>query len=140
MRKLLIALVLLLPVTIAAQDITRTVNERKPGARTLVLGGIFTGSDSAYVQVYHDGKELFSDFFVGTWTFTLGTHDWYMIKFTDARGRVKRIAIHELSDDMVEFYPPVEIDFDRMGNMVLIKQSHGKPDWLEFDVGMSRRR
>lgn len=123
-----------------AQDLTRTVSERKPGQRTLVLSGIFAGSDSAYAQVYHDGREIFADMFIGTWNFTLGGQDYYNIKFTDSQGRVKRIAVHELSDDLVEFYPPIEVDFDRLGNIVLIKQSHGKPDWMEYDVGLSRPR
>lgn len=123
-----------------AQDPTRTVSERKPGQRTLVLNGTFVGADSAYGQVYHDGKEVLADYFVGTWALTFGTYDYYHIKFTDAKGRIKRISIHELSDDMVEFYPPIEVDFERMGNLVIIKQSHGKPDWIEYDVGMSRPR
>lgn len=138
MKALLFAL--LLPALLPAQDLTRTVSERKPGQRSLVLSGTFVGADSAYAQVYHDGKEVYADTFVGTWHFTFGTHDHYQIKFTDTEGRVKRIAIHELSDDMVEFYPPIEVDFERLGNIVLIKQSHGKPDWVEYDVGMSRPR
>jgi hypothetical protein len=139
MRTLLLAL-LLLPGLAPGQDLTRTVSERRPGVRSLTLSGIFTGSDTAYMQVYHDGEELHSDVYVGTWTITLGACQWYMIKFTDGKGRVKRLAVHELSDDMVEFFPPIEIDFDREGNMVLIKQSHGKPDWVEYDVGLSRKR
>jgi hypothetical protein len=138
--KALLLTILLLPALAPAQDIARTVSERKPGARALVLNGSFAGSDSAYVQVYHDGKEIFADFFVGTWTLTFSSHDYYNIKFTDSKGRVKRIAIHELSDDLIEFYPPIEVDFDRLGNIVLIKQSQGKPDWIEYDVGMSRPR
>jgi hypothetical protein len=138
--KHLILILLLLPLCATAQDPTRAVSERRMGQRTLVLTGSFAGSDSAYAQVYHDGREIFADMFVGTFSFTLGTHDYYNIKFTDGKGRIKRIAIHELSDDMIEFYVPIEVDFDRLGNIVLIKQSHGKPDWIEFDVGMSRPR
>jgi hypothetical protein len=138
--KHLLLILLLLPLCAAAQDPTRSVSERRMGQRTLVLTGSFAGNDSAYAQVYHDGREIFADMFVATFSFTLGTHDYYNIKFTDSKGRIKRIAIHELSDDMIEFYVPIEVDFDRLGNIVLIKQSHGKPDWIEFDVGMSRPR
>lgn len=138
MRALLI-IALLATCTASAQDWTRTTAERVEGERKLVLTGTFTGADSAYVQVYHDGKELFADVFFRTWTLTLGEYTSYNLKFTDTAGAVKRLAIHELSDDMVEFYPPMEIDFLRTGNMVLIKPSTGKPDWMEFDVGLSRK-
>ena len=121
------------------QDYTRTLCEKTAGQRSLVLQGIFQSADSVYVQVYHDGLELNSSMEVGTFTMTLGTYDYYVLKFTDIDHRTKRIYIMELSDDMIEFYPPVEIDFDRTGNIVLLKQSTGKPDWQEFDVGMSRK-
>lgn len=139
MKALLLAFLLLAP-ELYAQDVARTVSDRRPGQRSLTLTGIFSGSDSAYVQLYHDGKELHAAMYVHTFTITLSEHDYYNLKFTDTKGRVKRIAIHELSDDMVEFYIPFEVDFDREGNVVLIKQSHGKPDWIEYDVGMSRPR
>lgn len=139
MKAMLLAL-LLLPGLLPAQDLTRTVSERRPGERGLYLTGVFSGSDSAYVQVYHDGRELLAEVMVHTWHLQLGGQEWYMVKFTDTRGRVKRLAVHELSDDLLEWYPPIEIDFDREGSLVLVKQSHGKPDWVEYDVGMSKRR
>lgn len=131
---------LLLTGTVSAQDWTRTTTSRTYGVRQFVLNGTFTGSDTALVQVYHDGLELHSEPHARTFSLTLGEHDQYWVKFTDGKGRVKRIALHELSDDMVEFYPPIEVDFERAGNLVLIKQSTGKPDWQEFDVGLSRKR
>jgi hypothetical protein len=139
MKTLLLSL-LLLPGLAPAQDMARTLSERRPGQRSLTLTGMFSGCDSAYVQLYHDGRELHADMYVGTFSITLSQHDYYNIKFTDTHGRVKRIAVHELSDGMVEFYIPLEIDFEREGNLVLLKQSHGKPDWMEYDVGMSRPR
>ncbi len=126
--------------TLSAQDWTRTESTRTYGERRLVLQGTFADADTALVQVYHDGDELHSEVYARTWSLTLGGQDQYWIKFTDGQGRVKRIAIHELSDDLVEFYPVIEVDFERIGNLVLIKQSTGKPDWQEFDVGLSRKR
>jgi hypothetical protein len=126
--------------TLYGQDYTRTLSQKAEGERSLVINGLFSGADSVYVQVYHDGEELTSSVEFGTFTLTLGTFDYYVVKFTDARRRVKRLYIVELSDDMVEFFPPLEIDFDRTGNILLLKQSTGKPDWQEFDVGMSRKR
>lgn len=139
-RRALLPVLLLLSAGAHAQDWTRTTAARTEGERRLVLQGTLVGADTALLQVYHDGDELHSDVYVRTWSLTLGAEDQYWIKFTDGRGRVKRIALHELSDDMVEFYPPIEVDFDRAGNMVLLKQSTGKPDWQEFDVGLSRQR
>lgn len=138
----LVALVLSLTVlaSAAAQDHTRTLAQRTEAERSLVLHGLFQGADTALVQVYHDGEELMAEPFVGTWNLTLGAYEHYVVKFTDARRRVKRLYIVELSDDLIEFYPPVEIDFDRVGNLLLLKQSTGKPDWQEFDVGLSRQR
>jgi hypothetical protein len=130
----------LLCLPLAAQDYTRTLSQKQTNERSLLLTGLFSGADSVYVQVYHDGEELTSSVEFGTFTLTLGTFDYYVVKFTDARRRVKRLYIMELSDDMVEFFPPLEIDFDRTGNILLLKQSTGKPDWQEFDVGMSRKR
>jgi|GEM_PF-6799824 hypothetical protein len=136
-----IGVVLLLVATpLCAQDWTRTMVERKPGERKLVLTGILTGADTAYLQVYHDGDELLDEVVAGTWHLELGAYTTYELKFTDMLGRVKRLSVHELSDDMVEFYPPLEVDFDRQGNLVLLKPSNGKPDWLEYDVGLSRKR
>lgn len=135
-----IALLLsLAPMAANAQDWTRTTADRAEGERRLVLSGTIAGADSAYLQVYHDGDELYENVIGRTWMLELGAHADYGLKFTDGQGRVKRIALHELSDDMVEFYPPIEVDFDRVGNLVLIKQSTGKPDWQEFDVGMSKK-
>lgn len=132
-------LALLLPVAFG-QDMTRTLSQRTQGERTLQLTGLFQGADTVLVQVYHDGEVLSDQVAVRTFSLTLGTFDYYVIKFTTADRRTKRVYILELSDDMVEFYPPIEVDFDRTGNLVLIKQSSGKPDWLEYDVGMSRKR
>ena len=146
MYRYLLLLVLLLALAAAftaplfAQDYIRTINERTEGQRCLVLNGIFSGADSAYVQVYHDADELTSSVEVNTFSLTLGTYDHYIIKFTDQQRRVKYVYLIELSDNLTEFIPPIEVDFDRTGNIVLLKQSTGKPDFQEFDVGMSRKR
>lgn len=138
----LLVLVVLLGVAFVAgaQDFTYTTFERAEGQRTLKLTGILVGTDSAYLQLYHDGDALLETVVVNTWDLTLGTFDYYVAVFTDGRGREKRIYIIELSDDLVEFYPPVEVDFDRRGNLLLLKQSDGKPHWQEFDTGLSRKR
>lgn len=133
---------LLLALLVACTPTQRTVlteTQHAPGQRALHLSGLFQDADSVYVQVYSDGQPVGEDVFVGTFQLTLSAYDDYVIVFTDARGRVKRVSIHELSDDLIEFYPPLEIDFGRTGNLVLIKQSTGKPDFQEIDVGMSRQ-
>lgn len=140
MRTLTTSLFLLLATMAGAQVPVFTESERAPGRRALQLHGFFQDADSAYMQVYHDGEAIYDEVFGNTFQVTLQSYDDYTITFTDARQRVKRISIHELSDDMIEFYPPLEIDFSREGNLVLIKASNGKPDFLEFDVGMSRKR
>lgn len=139
-RKWVLGLLLLLPLASPAQERVNTLSDRRPGQRQLVLTGTVTGADSAYLQVYSDGDELLDDVVTGTWTLTLGDRDWYVLQFTDAAGRVKRIHVAELSEDLVEFYPAIEVDFDREGNLALMKPSHRKPGWVEYDIGMSRPR
>ncbi len=123
-----------------AQERTYTEPQRMVGERSLVLTGSFQGTDTALVQVYHDGMELSAEPFVRTWALTLGTYEYYVVKFSTSDHRVKRLYIMELGDDMVEFYPPIDVDFDVAGNLVIIKQRTGKANWQEFDVGMSRKR
>lgn len=132
-------LLILLTACVPTQRMLLTDTQHRPGERSLVLTGLLQDADSAYIQVYHDGQEVGDQHAVGSFTLTLGAHTYYLIKLTDPHGRVKRIALHELSDDMIEFLPPIEVDFGTTGNLVLIKQRDGKPDWLEIDVGMSRR-
>lgn len=139
MKTLLTIALLAFATHASAQDWTRTTAERVPGERRLVLAGTIAGADSAYLQVYHDGKELYAEPIGRTWMLELGAYSYYSIKFTDPTGQIKRLYVHELSDDMVEFYPPMEVDFLRTGNLVLVKTSTGKPDWQEFDVGLSRK-
>lgn len=140
MMRALLPLVFVLLATFAhGQDWTRTTTQRAEGERKLVITGVFTGADTVLIQIYHDGKELHSDVYAGTFMLEFGTYRYYVVKFTDAQLRVKYLYILELSDDLVEFYPPVEIDFDRQGNMALIKPTNQKPDWQEFDVGLGRK-
>lgn len=131
---------LLLPALASAQVPMEVVADRRPGERSLMITGMLTGADSAYLQVYHDEMELHADIYVHTFSITLGTYDWYMLRFTDPDGRVKRVAIHGISDDMVQFLPPIEVDFDREGDLVLVQPSARKPMWLELDTRLSRRR
>lgn len=140
--RLLIALAIgaLACLPLAAQDWGYTVFERTPGERALKLSGILVDADTAYLQLYHDGKVLHDGVILRTWDITLGTEDYYIVKFTDARGREKYLYIVELSDNLTEFYLPLEIDFARGGNLLLLKQSDGKPHYQEFDVGLSRKR
>lgn len=140
LRLLVLVVLLGFAFVAGAQDFSYTTFERTEGQRTLKLTGILVGVDSAYLQLYHDGDALLETVVVNTWDLTLGTFDYYVAVFTDQRGREKRIYIIELSDDLVEFYPPVEVDFDRRGNLLLLKQSDGKPHWQEFDTGLSRKR
>lgn len=139
-RKLILPGIMLLPLLAGAQERVATLSERTPGQRQLVLTGTLAGADSAYLQVYSEGDELMGEVVVTTWTLTLSDRDWYVLQFTDAAGRIKRIHIAELSEDLVEFYPAIEVDFDREGNLALLKPSHRKPGWLEMDLGMSRPR
>lgn len=117
-----------------------TVHRRTlPGEeRQLVLSGSFVGADTVYIQMYHDGELITDNFKVGTFTITLSEFDTYEIKFTDTQKRVKRISVHELGDNMIEFYPPREIDFERVGNIVLIKPDAKRYDFAELDAGDNR--
>lgn len=138
-RALLPLLFVLLSTFSVAQDWTRTTTQRAEGERKFVVTGVFTGADTVLVQVYHDGKELHSEAYAGTFMLEFGTYRYYVVKFTDVLLRVKYLYILELSDDLIEFYPPIEIDFERQGNMALIKPTNQKPDWQEFDVGLGRK-
>lgn len=128
-------------VTIA-QDITYTIYDRTPdfSSRRLNISGTFIGADTVYIQVYHEGNEITSDVAIMTFSITLGEFTTYLIKFTDSNHRVKTVAIHELGDGLIEFYPPLEIDFNRVGNLLLIKPSARKPYYIEYDVGMGRSK
>lgn len=139
MKALFLFLTMAMALSLSAQELLISPSVQKASERALQIGGYFTGEDSAYVQVYHDGKELKEEFRVHTWELSLGMYEHYVIKFTDPQGRVKRLYIIELSDDLLEFVVPLEIDFDVVGNLLLVKQRDGKPDFLEFDVGMSRK-
>ena len=123
-----------------APTLILTEAEHTPGERSLQLQGFFRDADTVLVQVYHDGKELYSEPHTTTWNIALSNHHYYVIKFTDQRQRVKRIYLVELSDNQVEFLPPIEVDFSVGGNVLYLKQRDGKLDWQEFDVGMSRQQ
>lgn len=136
----LLPFLLLLAACAAHERTVVTETEHTPGVRALHLTGMVHDADSVYLQVYHDGEAVYDEVFGTTFSVTLQSYDDYVLTFTDARGRVKRVSIHELSDDLIEFYPPLEIDFNRVGNLVLVKPSCGKPGFEEIDVGMSRER
>lgn len=139
MKALLSALILLATTVASAQTLILTEARHAPGQRILMVNGSFLDADSVYLQVYHDGDELYSEPVYVTWQLTLGEFEHYDLKFTDEQGRVKRISFHELSDNQIEDFPPIEVDFTTAGNVVYIKQRTGKLDWFEYDVGMSRK-
>jgi len=121
------------------QVFVETLDFHTPGERQLLLQGIFQDADTVLLQVYHHGEELLMEPRVNTFQVTLGAHEAYVLKFTDQRHRVKQLYIQELSDDMIEFYPPLVIAFNRPGNLQLRKSSDGRPGWWEEDVGSSRK-
>lgn len=142
--KTLLLILGLLPLVAPAQDWTWTETkwERvdRPEDRRLVLSGKYVDADTVLVQIYHDGEETVEPTITyGIFTITLSEFDSYDIKFTDTQKRVKRITVRELGDRMIEFYPPMEIDFDRIGNYVLIKPDAKLPDYAELDVGVNRK-
>jgi len=110
------------------------------GTRALVLTGTFVNVDSVFVQVYHDGEPTAENVAHKTFTITLKEFDTYEIKFTDADRRVKRISIQELADGWIEFYPSIEMDFELSGNLALVKTNVLRPDFIEFDTGIGRKR
>ena len=128
------------PCAANAQVFLETQVEAKKGERVLNVQGFFRDADTVLVQVYHDGDVLAEEVRIFTWAFTLGAFESYTLKFTDGRHRVKRLYILELSDDQVEFVPPIEVDFDVPGNLVLIKERDRQPDFLLYNVGMSRKK
>lgn len=134
----------LLPMVAFGQDWTWTETKwervERPEDRRLVLTGKYFDADTVLVQIYHDGEATVEPTpTYGIFTITLSEFDSYDIKFTDTRGRIKRITIRELGDRMIEFYPPMEIDFDRVGNYVLIKPDAKLPNYAELDVGVNRK-
>lgn len=135
-----ILLLCLLPLASSAQTLILTEAQAHKGERSLSITGSFVDADTALVQVYHDGDLVAEEIRLYTWAFELTSFDYYVLKFTDAKKRVKRLYIMELSDDQLEFVPPIEIDFGVVGNLVLLKQRDRKLDFLQFDVGMSRRQ
>ncbi len=141
MKTVVTLLFLLISSLSISQGVTNTVYDRtSSGERRLHLSGTFVGSDTAYIQIYHEGIEVTSDIAIMTFTLSLGEYTTYLVKFTDTKKRVKTISIHELGDGLIEFYPPFEIDFNRVGNLLLIKSSAKKPHYVEYDVGMGRSK
>lgn len=139
MKPLLLFLPLFLSLNTSAQTLLETDVESRKGVRKLHVQGFFRGADTVFAQVYHDGDALCDTILVRMWSFDLGAHESYSLKFTDGAHRVKRLYILELSDDQLEFVPPIEVDFDVPGNLVLIKPRDRQPDFMLFDVGMSRQ-
>lgn len=137
---LLLFLPLLLATSASAQTLLETTVEPRPGQCILDVRGIFRGSDTVLVQVYHDSDVLAEEVRIYNWAITLMDNAYYVIKFTDEQDRVKYLYILELSDDQIEFIPPIEVDFNVAGNLVLIKPRDRQPDFMLFDVGMSRNR
>lgn len=138
MKQVLFLLYMFFSVVATAQTLILTEAEHRDGVRALNLHGFFRDADTVLVQVYHDSDVLYEEVHVRTWSITLSSFHYYVLKFSDGFGRVKRIYIAELSDNQIEFFPPIEIDFDTPGNVLYLKQRDGKLDWQEFDVGMSR--
>lgn len=128
------------PCAASAQVLLETQVEARKGERILNVQGFFRDADTVLVQVYHDSDVLTEEVRVLTWGFTLGAYESYILKFTDGRQRVKRLYILELSDDQVEFLPPIEVDFAVVGNLVLIKPRDRSPDFSLYNVGMSRKQ
>lgn len=138
MRSLIALALYALCSTVGAQDWLRTETAYAEGRQRLQVSGKFIESDTVFVQVYHDGKELSSGLFVSSFTVVVDNADYCILKFTDRLRRVKRVSFFEISDDMVEFVPPFEVNFKRAGNLVYVKTSVGRPDFQEFDTGTSR--
>lgn len=141
MRTCLAALLLCL-ATLAGAQAPPILTDQYPspdGSRTLELRGLFAGADTVLVQVYHDSDLLAEEVRIYTWALALGTHDWYVVKFTDGQRRVKYLYILELADEVIEYVPEITIDFDRRANLLLLKPASGKPDFLQFDVGLARK-
>lgn len=122
-----------------SQRIVITEADHAPGKRSLLLNILVHDADSVYVRVYSDGERLLDDVYGSSFQLQLGTYVDYQVLISDGE-RTKRLSIHELSDDMVEVYPLLEVDMNRTGNLLLIKPSSGKYGWIEMDVGMSRRK
>lgn len=122
-----------------AQTLVLTEAQHSTGDRALTITGLFHDADTVLVQIYHDSDVVHEEVCINTFSFTLGQYHHYVLKFTDAQLRVKRIYIVELSDNQLEWLPPIEIDFSTTGNVLYLKQRDGKLDFQEFDVGMSRK-
>lgn len=122
-----------------AQTLILTEAQHIKNERALTITGLFFDADTVLAQIYHDSDVVHEEVCINTFSFTLSQYHYYVLKFTDAQLRVKRIYIIELSDNQLEFMPPIEIDFSTTGNILYLKQRDGKLDFQEFDVGMSRK-
>lgn len=141
MKTLLCLLLLCLPLLSHAQG-TPILTETYPspdGSRTLDMRGLFENADTVLVQVYHDGDLIHEDVRIYTWAITLGEYQYYTLKFTDEKHRVKYLYIIELGDNVIEYVGEIIINFKREGNLLLLKPSDGKPDFMQIDVGLSRQ-
>lgn len=113
--------------------------DHMPGQRALLLNVVVHGADSVGVEIICDGERIHEDRYGTAFQLKLGACDDYQVLLR-AGDRLKRLSIHELSDDMVEVVPMLEVDMDRDGNLVLVKPSNGKDGFELIDVGMSRKR
>lgn len=113
--------------------------EHAPGQRALLLNLVVHDADSVGVTIICDGERIHEDRYGSSFQLKLGACEDYQILMR-AGDRLKRLSIHELSDDLVEVLPMLEVDMDRTGNLVLVKPSNGKDGFELIDVGMSRER
>ena len=148
MRTLLLALLLATAHRALPQHIPliTDIYPGPPGQRTLELRGLFADADTVLLQVYHDSDLIAEVPCAHTWNITLGEYDWYILKFTappgrkNATHRVKYLGIFELNSEGIEYVPEILIEFGREGDLLLVKPSDGKPDFIQIDVGLSRSR
>ena len=126
--------ILLLLLSASAPQDARAQGEK------LTLTGTFLAADTVQIKVYHDTYMVDQSQEVYSYAIELMNEKSYIISFTDTKGREKRIWIPYTGDGLIELAEPIDVDFNAVGDIAMIKENARKPGFLIIDVGLLRRK
>lgn len=105
----------------------------------LMLSGAFIGADTVFIEVYHGVETSAKMTKINGYTIELVQHDHYTIKFTDTKGRTKIMFIPCVGQDVIESVG-VDVDFRKVGDLVLLKENARREGFDLLDAGLQRKR
>lgn len=106
----------------------------------LTLTGEFIDADTVQIRVYHDNKMVAESQEVYSYAIELMEYKSYVIVFNDSKGREKRLWIPYTGDNLVEIAPPIDVEFNALGDLVIVKENARKKGFDLYDVGLFRKK